>query len=193
MASVISKVREQRRRDRAEERRQRREHRRAAKRCGDAPEADTDCRRARARPGQPALGSNRHPRQSGERRVHFRRAGGAGCDGADRPARGRADRQGHRDLRTAVPDSAPPKTQPKAQPRWLSAAYGSFVNKGGSNYQMSLGVVFPYEQLPGASATRCHRVDCSSMAGLQASRGFGPPAMRNAASPSSGRWRRSRW
>ena len=52
------------------------------------------------------------------------------------------------DLRTAVPDSAPPKTQPKAQPRWLSAAYGSFVNKGGSNYQMSLGVVFPYEQCP---------------------------------------------
>ena len=48
------------------------------------------------------------------------------------------------DLRTAVPSSGAPKTQP----RWLSAAYASFVNKEGSNYQMQMGVVFRYEQCP---------------------------------------------
>ena len=46
------------------------------------------------------------------------------------------------DLRTAVPESG----SPKAQPRWLSAAYGSFAHKKGSNYQMQMGVLFPYEQ-----------------------------------------------
>lgn len=45
------------------------------------------------------------------------------------------------DLRTAVPSSGPPKTQL----RWLSAAYDSFVNKEGSNYQIQVGVVFPFE------------------------------------------------
>lgn len=48
------------------------------------------------------------------------------------------------DLRTAVPQSG----SPKAQPRWLSAAYGSFVHKEGSNYQMQMGVLFRYDQCP---------------------------------------------
>jgi hypothetical protein len=46
------------------------------------------------------------------------------------------------DLRTAIASEGPPKTQP----RWLSAAYGFFVNKEHSNYQMQLGVIFPYER-----------------------------------------------
>jgi hypothetical protein len=46
------------------------------------------------------------------------------------------------DLRTAVSSGGPPKNQP----RWLSAAYGSFVNKQGSNYQIQVGVVFRYER-----------------------------------------------
>lgn len=48
------------------------------------------------------------------------------------------------DLRTAIPSGGPPKTQP----RWLSAAYGSFVNKESSNYQIQTGVVFRYERCP---------------------------------------------
>jgi hypothetical protein len=48
------------------------------------------------------------------------------------------------DLRTAIPSGGPPKTQP----RWLSAAYGSFVNKEGSNYQIQMGVVFEYDRCP---------------------------------------------
>jgi hypothetical protein len=44
------------------------------------------------------------------------------------------------DLRTAT-DGGLPKTQPK----WLSAAYGAFVDKEGSNYQIQVGVVFPYQ------------------------------------------------
>jgi hypothetical protein len=47
-------------------------------------------------------------------------------------------------LRTAIPFGGPPKTQP----RWLSAAYGSFVNKETSNYQIQLGVVFRCERCP---------------------------------------------
>jgi hypothetical protein len=47
------------------------------------------------------------------------------------------------DLRTAIPSGAP-----KVQPRWLSAAYGSFVNKEGSNYQIQIGVIFRYERCP---------------------------------------------
>ncbi|MGJ5180391.1 hypothetical protein ACQR16_24485 [Bradyrhizobium oligotrophicum] len=46
------------------------------------------------------------------------------------------------DLRTAVPESG----LPKVQPRWLSAAYSSFVHKEGSNYQMQMGVVFRYDR-----------------------------------------------
>jgi hypothetical protein len=46
------------------------------------------------------------------------------------------------DLRTAIPSGGPPKTQP----RWLSAAYGSFVNKENSNYQIQMGVMFRYER-----------------------------------------------
>ena len=48
------------------------------------------------------------------------------------------------DLRTAVPNSGPPK----AQPQWLKAAYGSFVRKKGSNYQIQMGVVFRYDRCP---------------------------------------------
>ena len=48
------------------------------------------------------------------------------------------------DLRTAVPSSG----APKSQPRWLSAAYGSFINKRGSNYQIQMGVVFRYDKCP---------------------------------------------
>ena len=48
------------------------------------------------------------------------------------------------DLRTAVPQSG----SPKVQPRWLSAAYNSFVHKAGSNYQMQMGVLFRYERCP---------------------------------------------
>jgi hypothetical protein len=48
------------------------------------------------------------------------------------------------DLRTAVPSSG----APKAQPRWLSAAYSSFANKEGSNYQIQMGVVFRYDRCP---------------------------------------------
>jgi hypothetical protein len=48
------------------------------------------------------------------------------------------------DLRTAVPQSG----SPKVQPRWLSAAYNSFVHKAGSNYQMQMGVLFPYDRCP---------------------------------------------
>lgn len=48
------------------------------------------------------------------------------------------------DLRTAVEGAG----APKMQPRWLAAGYGSFVSKESSNYQMQLGVVFPYEHCP---------------------------------------------
>jgi hypothetical protein len=48
------------------------------------------------------------------------------------------------DLRTAIPGGSPPK----AQPRWLAAAYGSFVNKENANYQIGIGVVFRYDRCP---------------------------------------------
>lgn len=48
------------------------------------------------------------------------------------------------DLRTAVPSGGPPKLQP----RWLSAAYGSFADKKGANYQIQMGVIFRYERCP---------------------------------------------
>jgi hypothetical protein len=48
------------------------------------------------------------------------------------------------DLRTAISTGGPPKTQP----RWLSAAYGSFVNKKHSNYQIQMGVQFRYDRCP---------------------------------------------
>jgi hypothetical protein len=37
---------------------------------------------------------------------------------------------------------------PKAQPLWLSAAYGSFVNKKDTNYQIQMGVIFRYDRCP---------------------------------------------
>jgi hypothetical protein len=46
------------------------------------------------------------------------------------------------DLRTAVQRGGPPKSQP----RWLSAAYGSFVQKLGTNYQIQMGVLFRYDR-----------------------------------------------
>ncbi|CCB63447.1 MULTISPECIES: hypothetical protein [unclassified Hyphomicrobium] len=48
------------------------------------------------------------------------------------------------DLRTAVDSD----DAPKSQPRWLAAGYNSFVNKEGSNYQIQMGVLFPYEYCP---------------------------------------------
>jgi hypothetical protein len=48
------------------------------------------------------------------------------------------------DLRTAIAGSG----APKAQPRWLQAAYGAFVNKEGSNYQMQVGAQFRYGHCP---------------------------------------------
>ncbi len=48
------------------------------------------------------------------------------------------------DLRTAVPSGGGPKVQPK----WLEAAYAAFVNKQHSNYQIQLGVLFPYMRCP---------------------------------------------
>jgi hypothetical protein len=51
------------------------------------------------------------------------------------------------DLRTAI-EGGPPKTQPK----WLAAAYGAFVEKEGSNYQIQVGVAFRYEACPGLRA-----------------------------------------
>jgi hypothetical protein len=48
------------------------------------------------------------------------------------------------DLRTAVTSDGPPKMQP----HWLSAAYGSFAKKNGSNYQIQMGVIFRYERCP---------------------------------------------
>jgi hypothetical protein len=48
------------------------------------------------------------------------------------------------DLRTAFHSDAAPKTQP----RWLSTAYDCFSNKEGSNYQIQMGVLFPYDHCP---------------------------------------------
>lgn len=48
------------------------------------------------------------------------------------------------DLRTAFRSDSAPKTQL----RWLSAAYDCFVNKEGSNYQIQVGVLFPYDHCP---------------------------------------------
>jgi hypothetical protein len=49
------------------------------------------------------------------------------------------------DLRTAVDGSGPPKMQP----RWLTAAFGSFVNNERANYQIQMGALFSYEHCPG--------------------------------------------
>jgi hypothetical protein len=48
------------------------------------------------------------------------------------------------DLRTAFASGG----LMKLQPRWLSAAYGSFVNKEGSNYEIQMGVIFRYDRCP---------------------------------------------
>jgi hypothetical protein len=48
------------------------------------------------------------------------------------------------DLRTAIRASGPPKVQPF----WLSAAYGAFVKKAGSNYQVQIGAVLRYDRCP---------------------------------------------
>jgi hypothetical protein len=48
------------------------------------------------------------------------------------------------DLRTAVSLGGPQKVQQ----RWLNAAYSSFVNKRGSNYQIQVGMQFQYDRYP---------------------------------------------
>lgn len=48
------------------------------------------------------------------------------------------------DLRTAIDNSGPPVLQPV----WLSAAYGVLARKRGANYELQVGVRFPYEQCP---------------------------------------------
>lgn len=49
------------------------------------------------------------------------------------------------DLRT-IPGAT---GQPKKQPLWLSAAYGAFVDKRGSNYEFQIGVDFDYAKCTG--------------------------------------------
>jgi hypothetical protein len=56
------------------------------------------------------------------------------------------------DMRTAIPSSG----TPKLQPRWLSAAYNAFVDKQGSNYQIQMGVLFPYDRCPELRQTRAN-------------------------------------
>lgn len=48
------------------------------------------------------------------------------------------------DLRTAAASS----DGPKRQPNWLAAAYDSYVKKRGSNYQIQVGALFPYDRCP---------------------------------------------
>jgi hypothetical protein len=48
------------------------------------------------------------------------------------------------DLRTSMLNGG----EPKWQPNWLSAAYNSFADKKGSNYQIQLGFVFRYDRCP---------------------------------------------
>jgi hypothetical protein len=48
------------------------------------------------------------------------------------------------DLRTALPS----RQKPKAQPAWLAAAYGAFVRKRDTNYQIQLGAHFGYDRCP---------------------------------------------
>ena len=60
------------------------------------------------------------------------------------------------DLRT-IPGAT---GQPKKQPLWLSAAYGAFVDKRGSNYEFQIGVEFDY--------ARCAGLRRASAAGLVA-------------------------
>ncbi|MCA0250658.1 MAG: PD-(D/E)XK nuclease family protein [Proteobacteria bacterium] len=53
------------------------------------------------------------------------------------------------DLRTALPfDTTVKRKAPKTQYQWLSAVYGAFANKHGANYQIQVGVVFPYDRCP---------------------------------------------
>lgn len=48
------------------------------------------------------------------------------------------------DLRTVIDGSGPPVLQPL----WLSAAYGVLARKRGANYELQVGVEFPYDQCP---------------------------------------------
>lgn len=48
------------------------------------------------------------------------------------------------DLRTAIDGSGPPVLQPV----WLSAAYSVLARKRGANYELQIGVEFPYDQCP---------------------------------------------
>jgi hypothetical protein len=64
------------------------------------------------------------------------------------------------DLRTAVPGSG----APKVQPLWLTAAYGAFVDKAGSNYQIQMGAVLRYDRCP--ELQEAHAVDLVARAWL---------------------------
>lgn len=55
--------------------------------------------------------------------------------------------------------------QPKKQPLWLSAAYGAFVDKRGSNYEFQIGVEFDY--------SRCTRLKKASAINLVANSWLG--------------------
>src|SRR5262249_43020472 len=48
------------------------------------------------------------------------------------------------DLRTAISGAG----KPKHQPNWFRAAYQSFADKKGANYQIQMGVLFRYEYCP---------------------------------------------
>lgn len=48
------------------------------------------------------------------------------------------------DLRTAVPGSG----MPKLQPRWLEAGFNAFTNKNNTNYEIVIGIQFPYLSCP---------------------------------------------
>lgn len=62
-----------------------------------------------------------------------------------RRARADMDAELRFDLRT-IPGAT---GQPKKQPLWLSAAYGAFVDKRGSNYEFQIGVEFDYARSVG--------------------------------------------
>jgi hypothetical protein len=67
------------------------------------------------------------------------------------------------DLRTAFHFGAVPKTQP----RWLSVAYDCFSHKEGANYQIQLGVLFPYEGCPEIQTDRAIKLVAEAWLGCK--------------------------
>jgi len=60
------------------------------------------------------------------------------------------------DLRTALPSSGKrAKHKVKSQLHWLAAAYESFLEKKGTNYQIQVGAILPYGSSPAISSRRC--------------------------------------